>query len=145
MDFDALPAEKWDAIVFASALHHSVDRRKTLASCFKALKKNGLLMACEPGVGHEGGNDCKEWVRTMDVTEKSTPPYGIARDGKAVGFKRVKIYPNPVTLFKSAYCLDGLNNHPVVKAFLSLPFGVSAVTMSKYLHGMTVMYKEAKG
>jgi len=144
MDFDTLPAERWDAIVFASALHHSVDRRKTLASCFKALRKNGVLIASEPGVGHEMGNNCKEWARTMDVTEKSTPPYGIARDGKAVGFKRIKIYPNPITLHKSAYCLDGLKNHPIVKAILSLPVGIAAVATAKYLHGITVMYKADK-
>src|SRR5262249_7503121 len=94
LDFEKLPAEKTDAVGFACALDHSVDRRKTLASCFKALRKGGVLIASEPGVGHESGNNCKEWVRTMDVTEKSTPPYGIARDGKAVGFRDVRIYPN---------------------------------------------------
>jgi SAM-dependent methyltransferase len=141
LDFDNLPQNNWDAIVFASALHHSVDRRKTLASCFKALRPGGILIASEPGVGHESGKNCKEWVRTMDVTEKSTPPYGIAKDGKAVGFRSVRIYPNPITLHKSAYCLDGLNNHPVVKSLLGLPFGLAAVATAKYLHGLTVMRK----
>ena len=84
--FRQSPENKWDAIVFPSALHHSVDRRKTLASCYKALKKKGILIASEPGVGHESGKNCQEVVERLDVTEKSTPPYGIARDGKAVGF-----------------------------------------------------------
>jgi SAM-dependent methyltransferase len=141
MDFDDLPKEKWDVIVFASALHHSVDRRKTLASCFAALKKNGLLIASEPGVGHEMGTNTKEWSKKMDVTEKSTPPYAIARDGKAVGFKEVRIYPNPVTLHKSAYSLQALENHPMVRSLLSLPFGIAAVATAKYLHGLTVMRK----
>lgn len=141
MDFDNLPKEKWDVIVFASALHHSVDRRKTLASCFGALRANGLLLASEPGVGHELGKNCKDWVRTMDVTEKSTPPYAIARDGKAVGFREIKVYPNPITLHKSAYSLNALDNHPIVKTMLSLPFGIAAVGSAKYLHGLTVMRK----
>jgi len=141
LDFDNLPENKWDAIVFASALHHSVDRRRTLASCYRALRKKGILIASEPGVGHESGKNCQEVVERLDVTEKSTPPYGIARDGKAVGFKRVRIYPNPVTLHKAAYCLGGLDNHPIVKAVLSLPFGIAAVATAKYLHGLTVMEK----
>lgn len=141
LDFDQLPAENWDVIVFASALHHSVDRRKTLASCFRALRRNGMLIASEPGVGHESGKNCKEWVRTMDVTEKSTPPYGIARDGRAVGFKQIRIYPNPITLHKAAYDVAGFGNHPIVKTFLALPFGIAAVAGAKYLHGLTVMRK----
>ncbi len=141
LDFDNLPTEKWDVIVFASALHHSMDRRKTLASCYKALRKGGLLIASEPGVGHESGKNCEEWARTMDVTEKSTPPYGIARDGKAVGFSDIRIYPNPVTLHKAAYCLDGLSHHPLVKTVLRLPFGLAAVGGAKYLHGLTAMHK----
>jgi 2-polyprenyl-3-methyl-5-hydroxy-6-metoxy-1,4-benzoquinol methylase len=141
MDFDKLPKEKWDVIVFASALHHSIDRRATLASCFGALRKKGLLIASEPGMGHECGQNCKDWARTMDVTEKSTPPFGIAKDGKAVGFRNIKIFPNPITLHKSAYSLDALHNHPFVRFLLSLPFGIAAVGAAKYLHGLTVMQK----
>jgi hypothetical protein len=83
----------------------------------------------------------KEWSKKMDVTEKSTPPYAIARDGKSVGFRQIRIYPNPVTLHKSAYSLDALRNHPIVQSLLSLPFGIAAVATAKYLHGLTVMRK----
>jgi SAM-dependent methyltransferase len=141
MDFDNLPAERWDAIVFASALHHSMDRRATLLSCFKALRPGGVLIASEPGVGHGEGKHAQEWSEKMDVTEKSTPPYGIARDGRAAGFKNIRVYPNPITLHKAAYQVSGLGHHPLVKAVARLPLGVAAVASAKWVHGLTRMEK----
>jgi SAM-dependent methyltransferase len=141
MDFDRLPENRWDAIIFASALHHSMDRRATLASCFKALRPGGMLLASEPGVGHGEGKHAKEWAAKMDVTEKSTPPYGIAKDAKKVGFVKVRVYPNPITLHKAAYEVSGLAHHPLVKAIAALPIGVAAVGCAKWFHGLTVMRK----
>ena len=141
MDFDHLPENRWDAIIFASALHHSMDRRATLASCFKALRPGGVLMASEPGIGHGSGQHAREWSAKMDVTEKSTPPYGIAKDGRSVGFQSIRVYPNPATLHKAAYQVSGLGHHPLVKAVASLPVGVAAVAAAKWFHGLTVMHK----
>lgn len=141
MDFDHLPPSRWDAIVFASALHHSMDRRATLRSCFNALRPGGVLIASEPGMGHGEGKHAREWSAKMDVTEKSTPPCGIAKDGRAVGFRKIKVFPNPATLHKAAYQPSGLGHHPVVKFVASLPFGVAAVVMAKWMHGLTWMQK----
>ena len=141
MDFDNLPPERWDAIVFASALHHSMDRRATLKSCFKALRPGGVLIASEPGVGHGEGKHAKEWSAKMDVTEKSTPPYGITRDGRAVGFEHIRVYPNPITLHKAAFQTSGLGHHPMVRFVASLPLGIAAVASAKWLHGLTRMQK----
>ena len=144
MDFDHLPENRWDAIVFASALHHSVDRRTTLASCFKALRPGGLLLASEPGLGHGEGKHAKEWAEKMNVTEKSTPPYGIAKDARAVGFRNIRVYPNPITLHKAAFQVSGLGHHPLVKAVAHLPLGVAAVATAKWFHGLTVMHKPGR-
>ena len=145
LDFDHLPEETWDAIIFASALHHSIDRLATLRSCFKALRPGGILMASEPGVGHGESKISVEWSKKMDVTEKSTPPYSIARDGKKAGFRNIKVYPNPVTLHKAAYETDALGHHPAVKFMAGLPMGIAAVTAAKWLHGLTVMWKPGAG
>lgn len=140
-DFDKLPFHYCDAIVFASALHHSTNRLETLYSCFNALKPGGMLIASEPGLGHTMGKDCAEWEAQMDVTEKSTPPYLIIRDAKTVGFHKFKVYPNPTTLHKTAYCNRELKNHPIVQKLMALPFAILGCSLSKYFHGLTVMYK----
>jgi ubiquinone/menaquinone biosynthesis C-methylase UbiE len=144
-DFDQLHdnfrEDTIDAVVFASALHHSTDQKQTLWSAYRVLKPGGILIASEPGVFHGSSKHSREWAEKMDVTEKSTPPYRIAKLAKKVGFASVKVYPNPVTLFKAAYQTKALGNHPVVQTLVGLPLGVAAVAAAKWLHGLIVLIK----
>lgn len=141
LDYDELAGNEWDAIVFSGSLHHSRDQVKTLRSAYNALKPGGVLVASEPGMFHGSSHFAKDWANKMDVTEESTPPWRTALRGWQIGFRRIKVYPNPVTLHKVAYQMDGLSTHPVIKSILSFPFGLQAVVSAKWLHGLIRMQK----
>lgn len=144
MDWDHLPTSSYDVIIFVSALHHSRNLNVTLKSCFDALTPCGLFIASEPGIFHTGAKYSKDWAEKFDVTEKSTPPYKIVREGRKVGFVDCKVYPNPISVHKGLYQLEGLNHHPVIKFLVGLPMGILGTTVTKWLHGLTTMRKAKK-
>jgi len=131
----------FDAVVFTSALHHSVDRRATLRAAFSYLKPGGKLVACEPGLGHGWTSVSRAWSKKFDVTERSTPPFAVVWDGWAVGFRQPKVYPNPVTIHKAAYPKPLPCDNAFARLFQKLPFSLAALSSLKWLHGVTVMTK----
>lgn len=142
-DFDHILCSdgEFDAVVFASSLHHSVSIGCTLRETFRVLKPGGLLIASEPGALHELGSNCKQWARELDVTEKATPPYRIIWHAWKIGFRNPKIYPNPVTLHKAVYCRRELSNHPLAAFAARFPMIASLLFLGKWAHGLTTLIK----
>lgn len=128
----------FDVVVFSDSLHHSTDRAATLYSMWLMLKPGGILIANEPGIGHTKA--AKNWAEKYNVTEQSVIPWKLKRMAKKIGFVDVKFYPNPTTLHKSVYELEGLNHHPLVKWGCKI-FGASLVSFAKPFHGLTTMRK----
>jgi len=53
-DFESLNYEnEFDAVIFYSSLHHAEDELAAIESAYRSLRKGGILLAIEPGVGHE--------------------------------------------------------------------------------------------
>jgi len=142
-DFDHLPSG-FDVVIFADALHHSVNRKKTLQSAFAALNAGGILIACEPGVGHGWTKVSREWSRSMNVTERSCPPFSVVWSGWQAGFRNPKVYAHPTTAFGAAYSRGGhIRENRIMALFRSVPTPLSWIVLSvlKWAHGITVMQK----
>lgn len=135
---DIFCMNNFDVIVFSDSLHHSTDQAATLSSMWMMLKPGGILIANEPGIGHT--KSARNWAEKYNVTEQSVIPWKLKRMAKKIGFSDVRLYPNPTTLHKSVYELEGLNHHPVVK-FMCKLFGATLVSMAKPFHGLTTMRK----
>lgn len=143
-DFDMIENIKVDAIVFANSLHHSIDRFVTLRSAYNALLPGGILIACEPGLGHGVSKVSREWAKRMNVTERSCSPLSLVPFGLEVGFRNIRVYPNPVTIHNSLYHRGGHRRENIyAKIFRWLPFSTVILTSCKWLHGITVMRKPA--
>lgn len=141
-DFDGIKDMKFEAIVFANSLHHSIDRFATLYAAYNALLPGGTLIACEPGLGHGISKVSREWSKQMDVTERSCSPISIIPFGWEVGFKNIKVYPNPITLHNSIYHSGGhIRENAFARFFRRIPFSTLILTSCKWLHGITVMKK----
>lgn len=101
-DFESMTyQDEFDAVIFYSSLHHSEDELSAIASAYKALKSGGVLLAIEPGLGHE--ENSQEVIEKYDVGDRDMPPSLITRRGKEVGFCSFKTYPHPSHLMKIFY------------------------------------------
>ena len=141
-DYDHLPTNIYHAIVFNETLHHSVDRRVTLASAFKALKPGGVLIASEPGLGHGLTAVARNWAKEQNVTERSCPPIAIAWAGYGIGFRDISVYPSLYTITSTVYTRGGhTRENGISKLIRKLPFKMTMFSAFKWLHGITVMHK----
>lgn len=93
-DYETLnSSDKYDCAVFYDSLHHAEDEKSALKAAFNILKKNGTLIALEPGEGHSKATSSIEASEKYGVTEKDMPPYHIINVGKEVGFTKYKVFP----------------------------------------------------
>ena len=103
-DYEDLPFDGgFDAVVFFDALHHSTTEAATLGSAYRALKRGGLCIALEPGVGHARKSQAID--EAFDVTDNDLPPSRVCRVGRAAGFSRCDVVPAPQQLGKALYDL----------------------------------------
>ena len=101
-DFESLNYEnEFDAVIFYSSLHHAEDELAAIESAYRSLRKGGILLAIEPGVGHE--EQSREVIELFDVGDRDMPPALIIRRGKQAGFTEFITYPHPSHLMKIFY------------------------------------------
>jgi SAM-dependent methyltransferase len=140
-DFDYMEIGEYDAIVFTGALHHSRNITKTLRSCFFALRPGGRLIAVEPGLGHASSSEAVRARMDFGLTENSTPPFKTAWHGWRAGFRGIRVYPHPFTLFKATYCREALAHNWLARLACRLPFSFAVFHLAKWAHGAIVMRK----
>jgi len=132
-----------DVVIFNSAFHHSEHPLRTLEAVYRGLAPGGRCILVEPGLGHTWSPHTREHARVWNVTEKDSPPLKIWRLARKAGFKAVKVYPHPGTLFQANYAPSLFATRPAL-AFVSRWFGGligCAFIGAKWAHGMTVLFK----
>jgi SAM-dependent methyltransferase len=92
---------EFDAVVFFDSLHHALDETAALRSAYRALKTGGLVVALEPGRGHQRVSRAID--AAFDVTDRDMPPSRVCRVGRRVGFARCRTLPAPQHLGKALY------------------------------------------
>jgi 2-polyprenyl-3-methyl-5-hydroxy-6-metoxy-1,4-benzoquinol methylase len=140
-DYDALPWDSYDAIVFTNALHHSRNLTATLRSCFQALHSGGVIVICEPGITHASSPQSKKHAMHHDITEKSCPPFKVIWHGWRCGFRNFSVHQNPISLIQAAYVTNPFAEHIAGRIMSRVPFNLALFSMVKWLHGAVVMYK----
>ena len=141
-DWDDLGEPQYNALIFNSSLHHSVDRDKTLKSAWGALKGGGIIIISEPGIGHAGAKHVKAWANRAGVTEQSVPPFKLVRELRRVGFVSVKVYPKPSTLHGTAYSPSSFAcYHPFLAKLAGvLPLSIASLA-GKWFQGLVTAKK----
>jgi SAM-dependent methyltransferase len=84
--------EEFDYALFYDSLHHSVDEFKALQSVYRALKKGGICLTCEPGYGHSKSEGTKKTIERFGVTERDMHPRIIINSAKKAGFRKHFLY-----------------------------------------------------
>lgn len=103
-DYDELPfTEDFDAVIFFDSLHHAENELDGLAAAYKALKPGGVLIACEPGVGHSKTQQSIDAVAKYGVNERDMPPKLLKKQLKATGFSNIKTFAYPAMSHRSLY------------------------------------------
>jgi hypothetical protein len=82
---------------FYDALHHAENERAALASPCRALRPGGVVVTMEPGEGHAKSPGAVEARRLYGVNEKDMPPAYLLELGRAVGFRRGRVYLRPIS------------------------------------------------
>lgn len=101
-DFEDLKYEdEFDAVIFYSSLHHSENEFAAIESAYRSLKDGGILLAIEPGLGHEAQS--QDVIDKYDVGDRDMPPSLMIRRGKEAGFREFKTYLHPSHLIKILY------------------------------------------
>jgi SAM-dependent methyltransferase len=92
-DYEAdLPAEDYDAVVVYDALHHSADEQAVIRNAYKALRKGGIFITAEPGVGHSRQPGSVEAAKRFGTTEKDMEFERQLPLMQKVGFTAVRQY-----------------------------------------------------
>lgn len=84
-------AESFDAVIFYDSLHHAENEKKALECAYRALKNGGVLILCEPGIGHHNSELAMGQVKKYEVTEKDMPPTLVIPILKKLGMRRIKV------------------------------------------------------
>lgn len=84
--------EEFDCAVFYDCLHHTEDKYEALNSVYKALKRGGMIITAEPGVGHAMAPASQRAMSEYGVTEKDMPPKNIIVISKSIGFRKYQVY-----------------------------------------------------
>jgi len=93
----------YDACVFFDSLHHSADEEDALRAAWASLKVGGVVVACEPGIGHANSPSSVAAVQQFGVRERDMPPVKIVEAGRRVGFQRAAVFPHPHVLHRNLY------------------------------------------
>ena len=93
--------EEFDAVVFYASLHHAQREDKALRCAYAALKPNGVLIAVEPGLGHE--KRVRWFAQKYDVLDRDMPPLRVTRLGKKIGFRKTRVFQHSGQLASVLY------------------------------------------
>jgi SAM-dependent methyltransferase len=141
-DFDEYEDDRfYDAVVFNSSLHHSLDRVATLKAAYRNLRPGGVVVAVEPGLGHGWTRVSRDVRARLGVTERSCPPLAVWWAGRQAGFVSCKVYPHPGTLAKALYGAPCPAENGFVRALRRLPFKAGLLAAAKWAHGAVVLTK----
>lgn len=141
----------FDVVLFFDSLHHSLDENAAIRSAFNALKKEGMLICSEPGLGHDKTKISKMEVKNLDVTERAMPPVFLKKIGRKAGFLNFNVYPRAnfinMCLYKDSVPVPGYISFPKLfqKIFKYKLVRTLAtfflITFYKKLDGIVVMKK----
>lgn len=92
---------EFDAVVFYASLHHAQQEDKALRCAYAALKPNGVLIAVEPGLGHE--KRVRWFADKYDVLDRDMPPVHVTRLGKKIGFRTTRVFQHSGQLASVLY------------------------------------------
>lgn len=145
-DFEDVPYNNtFDIALFVDALHHSEDEVAVLRQVHKALKKGGVCVVVEPGVGHATTEKSLAAIRDFGVTERDMPPRIVKKAAQKIGFSEVQTYPHPAGLFAAAYRpphkVTGKKRLVLRFTLLRALVLLYRVTLGKTRHGMVVLVK----
>lgn len=130
-----------DAVLFYDSLHHSMRPQCALQMAYSALRKGGVCVAVEPGVGHSWSPEAQRIARDMDVTEESTPPVKVARLAKRVGFRVKGVYPHFGVLERTIFEPRMRQPNLLLWAAHRIRFSLIALILGKWLNGIIVLQK----
>lgn len=103
-DYESLGfVDEFDAAVFYDSLHHAEDPQAAIDCAFRALRKGGVLVTHEPGIGHSRHPASIDAMARWGVSEKDMPPTLIFRMGRKAGFTRCRRIIDPTPLFRAVY------------------------------------------
>lgn len=94
-DYESFAEQGFDYAVFHDSLHHAESELDALRCAYSALTPQGCVITFEPGSGHHATEAARAVVELYGVHEKSMPPAHIVRTGKAAGFRRHLVLPQP--------------------------------------------------
>lgn len=98
-DYESLAfQDEFDCVVFYDSLHHAEDEVAALRCAYNALKRGGICITVEPGMGHSTSPGSLEAVRLYGVRERDMPPRLITAAAEKVGFSRFQLYRRPFEL-----------------------------------------------
>lgn len=103
-DYDELKyKDAFDAAVFFDSLHHAEDEVAALKATYRTLKPGGIIILCEPGVGHSKSPSSIEAMEKYGVNERDMPPKLSRKALKKAGFTNIKVYAYPAITHRSLY------------------------------------------
>lgn len=103
-DYDEIKYSKaFDAAIFFDSLHHAESEVAALSAAYRALKPGGLLVACEPGIGHSKSPSSIEAVKKYGVNEKDMPPKLLKKFLRQADFDAIKTYAYPAITHRALY------------------------------------------
>jgi len=144
-DYDRLSyKDMFDAAVFFDSLHHAEDEVAALKAAYKALKPGGVIILCEPGVGHSKSPSSIEAVEKYGVNERDMPP-ALSRKGlRTAGFLDIKTFAYPAMIHRSLYkSFDGKLSRAKNNRLVRTLYASGLQTALRGRHGIVVARKSA--
>jgi 2-polyprenyl-3-methyl-5-hydroxy-6-metoxy-1,4-benzoquinol methylase len=145
---------EFDCVLFFGSLHHSEAEDRAVKAAYDALKPGGILIASEPGLGHQKRRVAIDASRKYGVTERDMRPSRIIAAGRKAGFGRARVYPRAemlsvITYPNESYAVEGGLIAFVRKWLLVGPVRTLAAiflfTIFKRFDGIVVMRKGLDG
>lgn len=126
-DFENMgEADQYDAVIFNGSLHHAEDEQAAIDSAYRVLKKGGVFVSVEPGVGHE--ERARKVIEEYDLGDRDMPPTLQIKCGKKAGFTEFKTYVHPAHVFKVFYGRTTNRTVGLLNSILKIP-GVSYLAL----------------
>ena len=99
-DYESMSyTEEFDGVLFFDSLHHAEDEGEALRCAFQALRRGGVCVTSEPGIGHHETAESQRAIEDFGVNEKEMPPWKITRLGRLAGFREMRTYAHQGQIF----------------------------------------------
>lgn len=141
-DYDELKyRDVFDAAIFFDSLHHAEDEVAALRATLETLKPGGIVILCEPGVGHSKSPSSIEAMEKYGVNERDMPPRLSRQALKKAGFTNIKVYAYPAITHRALYLerssMKSIRNIAPLRGFTAALMG----TFLRSSHGIVVAEK----